>query len=177
MPVYSINTDTLAALQQYGPNSTIQTVLENTIFQVAGISYKAQFGSSDLNDALGDYLASVQEGRSVGMVKQIKLHAAGLLAAGVAAPGGKLVAAVQSNLDTLTVAAALTAGQIGVLSLPTVDGTRWPINTPTRANTVLTSINARIASVNGVRDSAITAFQALTAQEKKDFQFNSIIWP
>lgn len=175
MPTYSINTDTLT-LQPYTGSSTVQTVVENTIFAVAS-SYLAQFGSTDINDALGDYLASVQEGRAIGMVKQIRTHAAGLLAAGVAAPGGKLVAANQANVDTLTVAAALTAGQIGVLSLPAVDGTRWPINTPARATTVLTAVNARIAAVNGVRDASITSFQALTAQQKKDFQFSSIVWP
>ena len=175
MPSYTINTDTLAA-QPYTGSSTVQTVVENTIFAVAS-SYAQQFNSTDINDALGDYLASVQEGRDVGMVKQIKLHAAGLLAAGIVAPGGKLVAANQANLDTVTVASALTGAQIGVLSLPAVDGTRWPINTAARATTVRTAITGRIAAVNGARDTAITDFQALTQQQKKDFMFSSIVWP
>lgn len=176
MPTYLINTDTLNAAQAIIGASTVQTVLENIVFAV-GSDYKRQFGSTDLNDALADYLAATQEGRNIGMAKQIRQFAAGLLAAGVAAPGGKLVAADQANVDTLTVAAALTAGQIGTLSLPATDSTRWPINTPARATTALTTMNARIAAVNGVRDTSITSFQALTAQQKRDFQFSSIVWP
>lgn len=177
MPSYTINTDALTALQSYTGASTVQTVLENIVFTVAS-DYRRQFESVDINDALGDYLASVQEGRSVGMVKQIRVYAAELLAAGVTVAGGKSVAANAANVDTLTVAAALTAAQIGALSLPAVDGTRWQINTPARATTALASINSRISAVNGVRDSAIASFQALTtAQQKRDFQFSSITWP
>lgn len=175
MPSYTINTDTLGPVT-LGATSTIQNVVEAIVW-IVGNSYQQQFASTDLNDALGDYLASMQEGRAIGMLRQIRTHAANLLAAGVAVPGGKLVAANQDNVDTLTVAAALTAGQIGALSLPAVDGTRWKINTPARATTALTAANARMTAVNGVRDSAITNFQALTAQQKRDFQFSSINWP
>lgn len=177
MPTYTINTDTLTALKPYTAQSTVQDVLENTIFQVAGISYAQQFGSTDLNDALDDYLQSQREGREVGMGKQIRTHAAGLLAAGVAAPGGKLIACTQAAVDTLTACAALTAAQIGGITLAAVDGTRWPVNTPARATTLRNAITARIAAINGVRDAAIAAFAALTAQEKRDFQFSSITWP
>lgn len=177
MPIYQINTDTLS-FREYDDNATAQTVLENTLFNQLS-EYRTTYGSADLNDAIGDFLATVTEGRGTPMVKQIRKHAAGLLAAGVATPGagGKLIAADQDNIDTLTVAVALTAGQIGNLSLPAVDGTRWNINTPARATTALASINARVSAVNGVRDSAITSFRALTAQQKKDFQFSSIVWP
>lgn len=176
MPIYSINTDTLTAFHEYNNASTAQTVLENTLWNTLN-GYKQTYGSTDINDAIADFLATIQEGRQIGMVKQIRQYAAGLLAAGVAAPGGKLIACDQNNIDTLTVAAALTGAQIGALTVPTVDGVRWPINTPARATTALSAINARITAVNGVRDSAITSFQALTAQQKREFQFSSIVWP
>lgn len=175
MPIYSINTDTLA-FHEYTNASTAQTVIENSLFNTLN-DYKQTYNSTDLNDAIADFLATIQEGRPVGMVKQIRLRAAEMLAAGVAAPGGRIIAANQANIDTLTVAAALTSAQIGALSVPAVDGARWPINTPARANTALNTINARIAAVNGVLDSSISGFQALTAQQKRDFQFVSIVWP
>jgi hypothetical protein len=177
MPSYTINTDTLIAVT-IGANSTAQNVIEGAVFNALS-GYRQQYNSTDLNDAMADFLATAQEGRGTPMVKQIRTHAAGLLAAGVAAPGGggKFIAANSDNIDTLTVAAALTALQIGSLSLPAVDGTRWQINTPARASTLLTAINARITAVNGVRDASITAFQALTAQQKREFQFSSIVWP
>ena len=177
MPTFIINTDTLIALQPYTGASTVQTVLENTLFQVIGISYAQQFGSTDFFDAAGDYLAAVVENRAVPMKRQIQNHAAGLLDAGVTAPGGKQVTANQVSIDTLTVAATLTAAQMGPLSMRAVDGTRWPINTPARATTVLNAINARVSAVNGARDTAVANFQALTLQQKRDFQFSSIVWP
>lgn len=173
MPNYIINTDNLAA--RPSPD-TAQELLENALFNTL-YGYRLTYNSTDLNDAIADFLAATTEGRTTPMVKQIRVHAAGLLAAGVAAPGGKLVAANQAHVDNLTAAAGITAGQIGGLTLSAVDGTRWPINTPARANTLLTAMTARIAAVNGVRDTAITAYQALTAQQKKDFQFSTIVWP
>ena len=175
MPTYSINTDTLT-FTEYTVSSTAQTVLENSLFNTL-TGYRTQYSSTDLNDAIADFLATVTEGRSTPMVKQIRQHAAKLRAEGVAAPGGKMVAANQDNTDTLTTAAALTGAQIGNLSLPAVDGTRWSINTPARATTALTAINNRVSAVNSTRDNAITNFQGLTQQQKKDFQFSSIVWP
>ena len=175
MPSYTINTDTLA-FTEYTVASTAQTVLENSLFNTLS-EYRKTYTSTDLNDAVADFLATVTEGRSTPMVKQIRQHASKLRADGVAAPGGKLVACNQDNTDTLTTASALTGAQIGNLSLPAVDGTRWQINTPARATTALNAINARVSAVNGTRDSAITNFQGLTQQQKRDFQFWSIVWP
>jgi hypothetical protein len=177
MPTLTINTDTITGPLPYNGQSTIETVVLNTLWAVIGDSYAKQFNSTDFNDAAADYLAAVLEGRGVGMAKQIRTHAAGLLAAGVAAPGGKLVACSQAHVDNLATAAALTAAQIGALSLAAVDGTRWPVNTPARATTLRNAMTARITAVNGARDAAITAFQALTAEEKRAFQFGSIVWP
>ena len=181
MPSITIVTENLTALKPYTALSTLQEVIENTLFAVIGDpnanSYLRQFGSTDFNDAAADYLASVQEGRSIGMGKQIRQHAAGLLAAGVAAPGGRFVSCTQAHVDNLTMAAALTAAQIGALSLATVDGGRWPVNTPARATTLRTAMTARIAAVNGARDAAIAAFGALTPEERRNFQFSSIVWP
>jgi hypothetical protein len=113
------------------------------------------------------------------MVRQIRLHAAGLLAAGVAAAGGKLVACTQAHVDNLTMAAALTGAQIqaGPMTLAAVDGTRWLVNTPARATTLRTAMVDRIAAVNAARDTAITAFQALTPEQKRAFEFATIVWP
>lgn len=181
MPSITIVTENITALKPYTAQSTLQDVIENTLFAViadpSSSSYLRQFGSTDFNDAAADYLASVQEGRAVGMGRQIRTHAAGLLAAGVAAPGGKMVACTQAHVDNLTALAALTGAQIGGITLAAVDGTRWPVNTPARATTLRTAMTARIAAVNGVRDAAIAQFRALTPEEKRAFQFASIVWP
>jgi hypothetical protein len=172
MPKITIDTDTAVLIADPG---TIADVVNNIIVTV-GASYRQTFSSTDLNDALNDYLASVQEGRSMGMAKQIAQHAAKLLAAGVGGGDGQ-IAATKDNADTLATATRITGANIGDMSLPTVGGKRWPINTPARATAALALVTDRMTKVNGARDAAITAFQALTSKEKRDFLFESVVWP
>ena len=177
MTILTIDLDTLTGPEAYTDSSTITTVAKNILWQVAGVSYAGQFQSSGVEDALGDYLNSKTEARDVPMRAQIRNYARELLAAGVAAPGGKMIAADQFNIDNLTTYSNISAANIANSALRAVDGTRWPINTAVRATALLAAINARITAVNNVRDAAVTAFNALTPQQKRAFQFSTITWP
>jgi hypothetical protein len=153
--ILNIDLDTITGPVTYTDSSTITDVVRHIIWQVAGVSYAAQFKSTSVEDALGDYLNTKTESRDIPMRKQINNHATGLLAAGVSAPGGKMIAADQFNVDNLTTYSNISAQNIANSALRAVDGTRWPINTAARATALLAAINARIAAVNGVRYAAV----------------------
>lgn len=159
------------------PITSVENAMINAIY-AAGKDYQRQFNSTDIEDAYKDYVQGLDEGRGKPMGKQIKDFAADLLLkTGVALAGGKFVACSANNMQTLTLAGTSSNAVLATMSLDALDGGKWPINTTNRAATALGLLTARITAVNGVRDSSITAFQALDQAGKRAFQFSSIVWP